>query len=600
MSQSAIRAVLNTAGSGIADADLLARFAASRDESAFELLVWRHVAFVQRVCRSVLRDHHAAEDAAQATFLVLARKAHTFSGRGSVVGWLYTIARRIALRAAKEYARRPAATIDLDRLPTHSEPARDLDEIAALCTEVDRLPERYRVPVLLCFFEGLTHTEAARRTGWPVGTIAGRLARAKELLSRRLAKKGVGMAAVVLGLPAGGFVSSTAQAATTFATNKIVPGVEPSVIQLAEGALKAMTGVTWKLTAAVVAVVCVVSVVVAGMGGFTAPSVPAVPPVPPPAPPTVPVAAAPVPENKPDGERIADARQRAHSQNNLKQILLAMLNYNDANRHFPGNITDKNGKPLLSWRVEILPYVEAEDLYKQFKLDEPWDSDNNKKLLAKMPDVFRVGFEPKGETKTYYQGFAGPGALFEPGKKIGITNVTDGTSNTIAVVEAGSPVEWTKPADIPYDPKIETFKLKGPFSNVLMVATADGASHPLRPDIDSKTLRRLIEIADGEPVSFDELRSKFPLSAEDKKALQKILQENEKLIADLTDQLKDQQKLMMKLIERKNATDADLERLVQMNFQLNFILAAIKKETQELKKKLDGTLDEKPTQPVPK
>ena len=108
MSQPAIRTILRTAGSTAADADLLAQFAATRDESAFELLVWRHAALVQRVCRAVLRDHHAAEDAAQATFLVLARKPHTFAGRGSVVGWLYRIARRVAVRLAKQQARRSA------------------------------------------------------------------------------------------------------------------------------------------------------------------------------------------------------------------------------------------------------------------------------------------------------------------------------------------------------------------------------------------------------------------------------------------------------------------------------------------------------------
>src|SRR5438874_11698755 len=114
MSQHAIRDYLRAAvgveAGGAADAELLARFAATRDESAFELLVWRHAALVQRVCRAVLRDRHAAEDAAQATFLALARKARTFAGRGSVVGWLYRVARRAALRLARERARRPASS----------------------------------------------------------------------------------------------------------------------------------------------------------------------------------------------------------------------------------------------------------------------------------------------------------------------------------------------------------------------------------------------------------------------------------------------------------------------------------------------------------
>src|SRR5262245_326487 len=414
MSHLAIRNALRAAAidpAGAADADLLARFAASRDESAFELLVWRHAALVQRVCNAVLRDHHAAEDAAQATFLVLARRAHTFTGRGSVIGWLYRVARRIALRLVKKQFRRPASSPELDRVPNaESQPEASKDEIAALCAEVDRLPERYRIPILLCFFEGLTHQEAARRTGWPVGSVAGRLARAKDILARRLSRKGVGLAAITLAMPAGGFVGGTAHAAVAFTTSAVVPGVESSVIQLAEGALKTMTVSIWKLSAAAAVLVCAVT---AGVWGFTTSPVPN--PVPSP---IVSPVAAPVADPKPDAkekERVADFKQRARSINNLKQILLAMHNYHDANGHFPHNILDDNGKPLLSWRVHLLPYLEAENLYKRFKLDEPWDSENNKKLLAEMPDVFRVGFEPKDTTKTYYQAFAGPGKVLEPG-----------------------------------------------------------------------------------------------------------------------------------------------------------------------------------------
>ncbi|MBX9581417.1 MAG: RNA polymerase sigma factor, partial [Gemmataceae bacterium] len=173
---------------GAADAELLARFTGSGDEAAFELLVWRHAALVRRVCRSVLRDHHAAEDAAQAAFLVLARKARTFAGRGAVVGWLYRVARRAAVRLARQRVRLPGPLPHPDRLAAADtlDTADAAEQAARLWAEVDRLPERYRVPVLLCHFEGLTHPEAARRTGWPVGTVAGRLSRARALLARRL------------------------------------------------------------------------------------------------------------------------------------------------------------------------------------------------------------------------------------------------------------------------------------------------------------------------------------------------------------------------------------------------------------------------------
>src|SRR5262245_15780102 len=238
MSQPAIRNYLRAVGgtdpAGAADADLLGRFAAARDETAFELLVWRHAALVQRICRAVLGDHHAAEDAVQATFLVVARKAHAFAGRGSVVGWLYRIARRVSMRLARQHARRPVASAQLDRLAAPSPAGVAADEAAAVCAEIDRLPERYRVPVLLCFFEGLTHAEAARRTGWPLGTVAGRLARAKDLLAQRLSRRGVTLGAVALPVAGGSFVGSTARAATAVAAGSPGSRVSPSVLALAQ------------------------------------------------------------------------------------------------------------------------------------------------------------------------------------------------------------------------------------------------------------------------------------------------------------------------------------------------------------------------------
>ena len=230
---------------GPTDAELLARFAASRDEAAFELLVWRHAGLVRRVCRGRLHDHHAAEDAAQAVFLTLARQAAAVGERGSVAGWLFQVARRVSARAAGR--RPPAATADVNALPA---PVResDPDLVRVLHEELDRLPEALREPVLLCFFEGLSQAAAARRLGWPLGTVASRVKRARERLHRRLVGRGVtlpaaGLAGVLTADAAGGaaFVATTTQAAMVFgAGGKVTAGVSPAVIALTNWELRAM------------------------------------------------------------------------------------------------------------------------------------------------------------------------------------------------------------------------------------------------------------------------------------------------------------------------------------------------------------------------
>src|SRR5688572_3594453 len=138
---------------GPTDVDLLGRFADGRDQAAFELLVWRHAGMVLRVSRAVVRDHHAAEDVTQAAFLALARKAGSIGRRDAVAGWLYRVARRLAVRTARQ---RRISTADLDHVPAR--PDAPPDEVSPrLHAELARLPEKYRLPVLLCFFEGLTH-----------------------------------------------------------------------------------------------------------------------------------------------------------------------------------------------------------------------------------------------------------------------------------------------------------------------------------------------------------------------------------------------------------------------------------------------------------
>ncbi len=201
-----------------------------------------------------------------------------------------------------------------------------------------------------------------------------------------------------------------------------------------------------------------------------------------------------------------EAARRAQCVNNIKQIMLAMHNYHSANNSFPRDITDKNGKPLLSWRVAILPYVEQGVLFDKFKLDEPWDSPHNKELLKYMPLVYqcpsRANVQP---FTTTYRGFVGTGALFETGRDIGIADITDGTSNTIAVVEAKDVVAWTKPDDLPFDGQANR-SLHGAGSSHpggFNCGMADGSVRFIKISINPTTLRALITRGGGEIIGPD-------------------------------------------------------------------------------------------------
>jgi hypothetical protein len=209
---------------------------------------------------------------------------------------------------------------------------------------------------------------------------------------------------------------------------------------------------------------------------------------------------------------------RASSANNLKQLGLAMINFSDAMGGMPANaIVDKAGKPLLSWRVAILPYIEELALYKEFKLDEPWDSKNNKKLLARMPKIYAptITGKPAKANATYYQVFTGPDTPFNP--KIlraagGLTlsarfpaSFTDGTSNTILVVEAEKPVPWSKPEDLVYDAKKAVPKLGGLFKEGFHIGLADGSVRFIGRKFDEKMLRATITPAGGEVIDWNKL-----------------------------------------------------------------------------------------------
>jgi hypothetical protein len=202
---------------------------------------------------------------------------------------------------------------------------------------------------------------------------------------------------------------------------------------------------------------------------------------------------------------------RALSAKNLGNLGLAMHNYHDANGALPGAaILDKNGKPLLSWRVAVLPYVEELKLYQEFKLDEPWDSKHNKTLIAKMPKLYAptIQGKPKKPNTTYYQVFTGPDALFTTKTKFSLRfqNVTDGTSNTAMIVEAAEPVVWSKPDDVAYDAKKALPKLGGLFAEGFHVTVGDGSARWIgRKTAKQAALRALITPAGGEVFSWNDL-----------------------------------------------------------------------------------------------
>jgi hypothetical protein len=218
---------------------------------------------------------------------------------------------------------------------------------------------------------------------------------------------------------------------------------------------------------------------------------------------SAPVAAALLLSWRPTAREAAQgASSMNQSINNMKQIMLAMHNYHDANKRFPPAFkADKDGKPLLSWRVLILPYLEYGSMYNQFHLDEPWDSENNKKLIATMPPEYRSPNSKADQGKTNYLTVRGENTVF-PGKQgVRIADITDGTAYTIAIVEASDDkaVTWTKPDDF----EIDNNPLKGLvglYPNVFLVGFADGSVRSLPSSIAPDVIKGLFSRNGGEAV----------------------------------------------------------------------------------------------------
>ncbi len=246
------RLVVPQGAAGATDAALLGRYLADRDERAFAALVDRHAELVLQVCWRVLGDGHDAEDAFQATWLVLARKAATVRPREALPAWLHGVARRVAMKARSARARQPLAGTPPAAQPVDPRPdplaklsAREL--LAVVDEEVRRLPEVYRLPVILCCLEGRSQEEAARLLGWTPGSVKGRLERGRARLQARLVRRGLTLAAALAAaemsrgaasaLTVARLVGPTVRAARAFAAYQ-APACGPAAASLARAVLR--------------------------------------------------------------------------------------------------------------------------------------------------------------------------------------------------------------------------------------------------------------------------------------------------------------------------------------------------------------------------
>jgi RNA polymerase sigma-70 factor (ECF subfamily) len=631
---------------GLTDGQLLDCFVVRRDASAFEALVRRHGPMVWGVCRRIAGHLQDAEDAFQATFLILVRKAASLRARELVGNWLYGVACHTAMKARTASARRRAKERPVQDMPQSADaPTEVWEELQPLLdAELARLPEKYRVPVVLCELEGRARKDVAQQLGVPEGTLSSRLAAARRMLAKRLRCRGVVLSLAMLtsllaqqaksaSLPAP-LLGSTVEAAALIAARQTPARlISARVAALTEGVLKGMLLTKLKI-AAMVPLLGVIAL--GGIGLFVqanprneqqgarknSPAKSSAKDTDPepraadmeklqgtwvveqveyggekrPQPSAgtvtftrdkvawqqkslfregtfkldatkrpreidwtlgefVPVKMPGVyrfegdklilsmgpddhfypdsrrptefttkekdshwvytlkrqpakAKDQPKGEaaKRQEARQRCSSA--MHQIMLAMHNYQDKYGHFPHpSISDKDGKPLLSWRVALLPQLGYDELYKQFKLDEPWDSEHNKKLLADIPKVYApLSLVPKDDHATFYQVFVGNGAAFEEKTDITINDIFDGTSGTIFLVEAWEAVPWTKPADLPYDPAKELPMLGGMIGDGLFTfVLGDGSVYTTKNVVDATLMRALITRNGGEVVNLEDL-----------------------------------------------------------------------------------------------
>ena len=259
----------------LSDGHLLERFLCQQDTAAFEMLVQRHAGMVLGVCERVLHHRQDAEDAVQATFMVLVRQGSSIMGRGNIAGWLYGVAFRTSLYSRRQAARRRSIESRCSAPLVTGDDSLDVvwrDLRLVLDDELSRMPAKYRDPLVLCYLEGRTNEQAARILGWTKGTVSGRLARARDLLRIRLTRRGLALSGAILvtalSQRGASAASTSLLRATVNAGAGIVVGTAAAsahVALIAAGVLHAMALSKFKL---IVTVVSALGALLAGAGYY--------------------------------------------------------------------------------------------------------------------------------------------------------------------------------------------------------------------------------------------------------------------------------------------------------------------------------------------
>jgi prepilin-type processing-associated H-X9-DG protein len=286
-------------------------------------------------------------------------------------------------------------------------------------------------------------------------------------------------------------------------------------------------------------------------------------------------------------------------------VAAAIQAYHVEHGHLPTDILDKRtGQPLLSWRVAILPYMEQRNLYKQFKLDEPWDSEHNKPCAAALVKLYSAWVQPPlgpdGYGRTLVKRFTGPDTLHRPGEQVDVTKTPDGRATTLLLAEVGDPVPWTKPddpavvpagRDKPFTPK-DPPVWRGPFANVINVAFADGSAASLKPDLERAMTASLIYWNDGRVLpGRGELLAALP-AGQDAADFQE-LSKTARGMADLFVRLAEEEAKLRGELAGLNKEPADTatplaDRLIEFDAQLRGLggrVEELRKQVDQAKKK---------------